>query len=86
MIEPAQSIRKITFTSNQLKLADYRAKRLGLNFQEYIKHLISNDVKDILNDFDILEVNTLEGIEEGIDEEDTLSLWLLNIERICRTY
>jgi hypothetical protein len=42
-----QSIRKITFTTRQLELADYRSKKLGLNFQAYIRYLVSKDTESL---------------------------------------
>ncbi len=61
--------KKISFSPTLLKLAEYKAKKLGISFHEYIRHLVSNDVQDIFSKFEILSVDELKTLEEFLDPD-----------------
>ena len=61
-------LRKITFTTRMLEIAEFKAKSLGLNFNEYIRHLITKDTVSLEGRFDIIEIEDFKILEEALDE------------------
>jgi len=63
-----QESRRITFSIKQLQMAEYKAKKMGLSFQEYIRYLVSRDVEDIVNKFSNIQVEEIKKIEDALNE------------------
>ncbi len=62
-----QVFKKLTISLQLVKLAEYKARTLGLNFQEYVKHLITEDVQDILPKFKFLKEEEIEFLNKALD-------------------
>ncbi len=60
--------KKLTISSHLVRLAEFKARTLGLNFQEYIKHLITEDIQDILSKFKFLKEDEIEVLNDALDE------------------
>lgn len=53
-------------------MADYKANRSGLNFNEYMRHLIAKDTESVENRFEIIEPEDIQALQEGLDESKDL--------------
>lgn len=66
-----QIFKKLTISSQLVRLAEFKARTLGLSFQDYIKYLITEDIQDILNKFKFLKEEEIELMNYVLDESNT---------------
>ena len=63
------STRKLmAIPDNLLQLVEVKAKRYGLNLQEYVRLLMVNDVKSLVEPSEQLDPQTLADLAEGVED------------------
>lgn len=60
--------RRITFSKRQLDFADYRGKQLGLNFNDYIRHLITKDIEQLSDRITNIDSSDLLRLQNALDD------------------
>jgi hypothetical protein len=63
-----RSKKLIAFPDNLIQLVEIKSKAIGFTFGEYVRFVLANDVKNISEQFEILDEETETDLKEAFED------------------